>query len=311
MLFVNDIIFPDIKILDKKKSNFEELAAFISDTHVGSKMFLEKNFLKFIKWLNGDVGNESQKQEARRIKYLLITGDTIDGIGVYPGQESLLTIKDIDKQYETLAEYLGMIRKDVTIVLCPGQHDAVRVAEPQPAIDKEHGYALHEMENVILVSNPAMIEIMNGDKRGMRILMYHGASMHSLINEIDSLRIVKAHDTPSKVVKHILKMRHLSPMHSLVTYIPNEKEDELVIREAPDIVTTADLHKPDIDMYKNILIVCSSCWQSITPFEEKVGNHPDPCKVPIFNLKTRQIKIMDFSEIENDNAENKAEVKLI
>ena len=46
----------------------------------------------------------------------------------------------------------------------------------------------------------------------------------------------------------------------------------------------------------NILLVASSCWQSITPFEEKVGNVPDPCKVPLFNLKSREVKIVDFSE---------------
>jgi len=32
------------------------------------------------------------------------------------------------------------------------------------------------------------------------------------------------------------------------------------------------------------------------PFEEKVGNIPDPCKVPLFNLKSREIKIIDFQE---------------
>jgi DNA polymerase II small subunit/DNA polymerase delta subunit B len=60
-------------------------------------------------------------------------------------------------------------------------------------------------------------------------------------------------------------------------------------------MATGDIHRSDIDMYNNILIICSSCWQSITPFEEKVGNMPDPCKVPMLNLKTREIKMLDFS----------------
>jgi len=58
-------------------------------------------------------------------------------------------------------------------------------------------------------------------------------------------------------------------------------------------------------MYNNILLVASSCWQAKTPFEEKVGNNPDPCKVPVFNLKSREIKILDFStpsgEVSNAN----------
>lgn len=148
---------------------------------------------------------------------------------------------------------------------------------------------------------------MNGAKRGIKILMYHGAAMSSYVNEIESLRLGKAHDTPSKVVKEILKRRHLASMHSAVTYIPDGKQDALLIREIPDIINTADFHKTDVDIYNNILIICSSCWQSITPFEEKVGNNPDYCKVPVFNLKTREIKIMDFFDDESEKCEEKGD----
>jgi DNA polymerase II small subunit/DNA polymerase delta subunit B len=103
----------------------------------------------------------------------------------------------------------------------------------------------------------------------------------------------------------MLKRRHLAPLHSFVTYVPTERKDHLAINDVPDIITTADFHKPDIDIYNNILIICSSCWQSITPFEEKVGNNPDPCKVPILNLKTREIKIMDFSDEKEEEPEQK------
>lgn len=296
MMFANDIIFPDSILSEKSNLDRDEAAVFISDIHVGSKMFLEHNFLKFIGWINGNSGDEKQKEEALKVKYIFITGDSVDGIGVYPSQEAWLNIKDIKEQYVKLASLLKMIRKEVTIIMCPGQHDAVRVAEPQPAIDKEYAGAMHELENVILVSNPAFVEIMNSGRRGVRVLMYHGASMNSVIGEVDSLRSIRAHDTPSKAVRYLLKARHLSPIHSSVTYIPDERADDLLIREVPDVITTADLHRPDVDIYNNVLIICSSCWQSITPFEEKVGNHPDPCKVPVLNLKTRQIKIIDFSD---------------
>jgi len=299
-IFANDLFYPEAILPERTTYSQDESVAFTSDAHVGSKMFLEKNFLRFINWLNGNLGDEKQRKEALKIKYLFLTGDNVDGVGVYPGQENLLKIVDIKKQYEKLAEHLSMIRKDVTIIICPGQHDAVRVAEPQPMIDKEFGYALHELDNVLLVSNPAFVEITPDGKDGVKILMYHGASMSLVINEVESLRAGKAHDSPAKVVRYLLKTRHLAPIHSSVTYIPNEKDDELVIREVPDVITTADLHRPEVDVSNNVLIVCSSCWQSITPFEEKVGNHPDPCKVPILNLKTRQIKIMDFSEMEEE-----------
>lgn len=303
ILYVDDIFYPDSYLDSKNNLVREESIAFISDIHVGSRMFLKNNFERFISWINGEVGDEKQKEEARRVKYLFITGDTIDGVGIFPGQEDLLDIKDIKEQYKILAGYLESIRKDVKIVMCPGQHDSVRVAEPQPFIGKDYGEPLYSIENLILVSNPAIIEIANEEgKRGLKFLMYHGASMIHFVNEIESLRLIKAHDTPSKVVKEMLKRRHLASLHGSVTYIPIDKEDPLVIKEVPDVIITADFHRADVDLYNNILIVCNSCWQSMTPFEEKVGNHPDPCKVPLLNLKTREIKILDFSGKEENKS---------
>lgn len=294
IIFVNDIIFPDIQLIEKKKSKHEEYAAFISDLHVGSNKFLEANFLKFIDWLNGNVGDEEQKKQALKVKYVFITGDSIDGVGIFPGQEKELAIKDVREQYKKLSELLLKIREDVQMILCPGQHDAVRVAEPQPALSETYAEPLYYLKNLKLVTNPSIIEI--GSDVKFKILMYHGASMHGIVNSIDALRFGKAHDSPTEVVKYMLKKRHLAPTHSLVTYTPCDNEDSLLIHEAPDILATGDLHRPEVAEHNNVLLVASSCWQSKTPFEEKVGNNPDPCKVPIFNLKTRQVKILDFSE---------------
>jgi len=148
------------------------------------------------------------------------------------------------------------------------------------------------MKNVSLVTNPALVEI----EGGFRILMYHGASMHGMINEIEELRLKQGSNTPTKVIKEILKRRHFAPTHGSVDYIPCEKEDALVIKQIPDILTTADLHRHEVSTYNNILLIATSCWQSLTPFQEKVGNHPDFCKVPLFNLKSREVKIIDFFE---------------
>ena len=300
IVFANELIYPDIFLYEKSVIDRDERVAFISDLHVGSKNFLDKNFEKFVCWINGELGEEKQKQEALKVKYLLITGDCIDGVGIFPGQEELLAIEDIKKQYEKLSFYLKKLRKDIRIIMCPGQHDSVRVAEPQPPIGKDYGSALYELDNVILVSNPALIEIMNNGNRGIKILMYHGAGMNSIVDEIESLRVGKAREQPSKIVREMLKRRHLASLHSAVSYIPTGDKDPMFIREVPDIINTADFHHTDIDVYNNILIICSSCWQSTTPFEEKVGHNPDPCKVPVFNLKTREIKIMDFSEVGED-----------
>lgn len=287
MLFVNDIVYPDAAIFEKKKTEQEAYILFISDLHVGSGRFLEENFLRFIDWVNGKINH---KEQVKKVKYLFVVGDCVDGVGIFPGQENYLKIKDIKKQYEKLAELLGKIRKDIRIILCPGQHDAVRVAEPQPAIGGDYASSLYKLKNLTLVTNPCYIALVEG----FEVLMYHGASFHGIINSIESLRTGNSYDKPSKIVKELLKRRHLAPSHSSVVYIPEEK-DPLFIRRIPDIVTTGEIHRADIDSYNNILIIANSCWQAQTPYEEKVGNHPDPCKVPMLNLKTREIKILDFS----------------
>jgi DNA polymerase II small subunit len=293
-VFVNDLFYPEAALAEKKKLDEEVYALFVSDIHLGSGNFLEENFKKFINWLNGEGCDKEQKEILKKIKYMFIVGDSVDGVGVYPGQEKELVIKDIREQYVKLAEYLDKIPKHIQIVQCAGQHDAVRVAEPQPPMDDNFAEPLHQIENLTLVSNPSLIEIGGGEKEGIKVLMYHGASMHGFVNEIEELRLSNGHQTPAKVAKHLLKRRHLAPTHGSAIYIPNKIEDSMLIKEIPDIMTTGDFHKPEIEIYNNILLIACSCWQSMTAFEEKVGNKPDPCKVPLLNLKTREIKILDF-----------------
>ena len=294
MLFVNDIVYPDASLKKERYSDFDEYVAFGGDFHAGSKMFLEKNLLKFVDWLNGDVGDARQKAIARKVKYLFLTGDNIDGVSHYPGQEKFLNIKTCRGQYQKVEEILKKIRKDIQIVICPGQHDAVWVGDPQPIISEKWAPGLHQMENVHLIPSPALVEI----RGGFKVLAYHGASINHFINELPEIRINIGHGKPTRVVKEMLKRRHLAPIHGLMDYVPCDDKDPMVVDIMPDIVATADQHRAEVDNYNNILLVASSCWQSITPFEEKIGNVPDPCKVPLFNLKTREIKIMDFSEDE-------------
>lgn len=288
LLFIYDIFYPDA-IIDQKVKFDEDIGiAFTSDIHCGSKMHLGENFEKFVDWL------KSEDETAKKIRYLFIVGDNVDGVGVYPNQEEMLSLKSLKEQYGLLASYLSKVPKRITIFMCPGQHDAVRVAEPQPIIGKDYAEALYGIENLVLVTNPTLVSIFEKEKE-FKVLMYHGASMIHFVNGIPELREAKALKTPAKVAKHMLKRRHLAPMHSSVTYIPNAERDDLVIAEVPDILTTGDLHRMDIENYNGALIVTGSCWQSRTPFEEKVGNIPDPCKLPVFNLKTRELKIFDFT----------------
>ena len=55
-----------------KKTEEEVYAIFLSDIHVGSKNFLDDDFNKFLKWINGDLGSEAQRQIAPKVKYIFI-----------------------------------------------------------------------------------------------------------------------------------------------------------------------------------------------------------------------------------------------
>ncbi len=287
LLFIYNIFFPDAFIYEKSKFDEDISIAFLSDVHAGSDRHLGKSFLKFIEWINSDDIN------AKRIKYIFFLGDNVDGVGIFPGQENFLELKSMEEQYHLLASYLKKIPKNITMFMCPGQHDAVRVAEPQPIISRKYANELYEIENLILVTNPTLVKLIEKDKE-FKILMYHGASIHTFINEIKELRIIKAHKTPAKAVKHMLKRRHLAPSHSDVVYIPNRNRDPLVIEVVPDVLCIGEVHRLDIENYNGVLIITGSCWQAQTNFEEKIGNIPDPCKVPVLNLKTRELKIYDF-----------------
>ncbi|PIU75938.1 DNA polymerase II [Candidatus Pacearchaeota archaeon CG06_land_8_20_14_3_00_35_12] len=296
IIFANDFFYPDIMNSLPGKVEKEESAAFIADLHIGSLKFLEEPLLKFIKWLNCELGDEQQREMAKKVKYLFVVGDVVDGIGIYPGQEDELIIKDIREQYAKAAELLSKIRKDIIIFLCPGNHDAVRIAEPQPFLDKRFAEALQDIDNLILLSNPATVTIGNSNScKGFSVLMYHGYSFDHYAGDIEHLRLSGAFKKPDLIVQFLLKKRHLAPMHTSTLYFPSEI-DPLLLTEAPDILVSAHMHKSAISSHNKITTICCSCWQSKTAFQEKVGHEPDTCKVPIMNLKTNKINIIDFNE---------------
>ncbi len=291
IIFANNIVFPDAFILERKKARAEEYALFIGDLHFGSKRFLKESFLKFIDYLNGKVKNNS---EVSKIKYLFLVGDLVTGVGNYPNQERDLEIKDLEEQFISVAELLGKIRKDITIILSPGNHDGGRIMEPQPLLDEKYAWPLYDLENVVLVENPAQINIAaQNDFPGFDVLVYHGFSFPYYANNISSLMCLKAMNAPDKIMKYLLKNRHLAPTHASTQYFPLE-EDPLLIKKVPDIFVSAHTHKSAVSYYNNVLVVSVSCWEAMTPYQEKFGNQPDHCKVPIFNLKTREVKVLDF-----------------
>lgn len=298
IVFSNSIIIPDVPLTKElKKSPDEGYAIFLSDLHVGSINFLEKEFNQFLDWINCKTGNDIQKKIAKNTRYIFILGDLIDGLGIYPGQEAELTIKDVKEQYKICADYLRQIPSDIKIIICPGNHDAMRIAEPQLVLYKDFAKPLWDLNNVTMVSNPSVVNIHSSDIfSGFDVLLYHGYSFDYYVANVDSIRNQGGYDRADLIMKFLLQRRHLAPTHTSTLYIPEIKKDPLVIEQVPDFFVTGHIHKSIAANYRNVSLVCGSCWQSKTKFQEKVGHHPEPARVPIVNLQTREIKILRFSK---------------
>jgi DNA polymerase II small subunit len=296
IVFAENLVWPDVPNNSEiKKSEVDEYVLFLSDIHVGSKSFLKDEFNKFLKWINCESGNDAQRQIAKKVKYIFIAGDLVDGVGIYPSQEEELEIKDITLQYKEFSRLIKKIPSTIPIIICPGNHDAVHLAEPQPAFNQKFSYDLFDIPNVTLVTNPSLINIGKTESfEGFNVLMYHGYSFDYYVANVESIRTSGGYHRSDLIMKFLLKRRHLAPSFKSTPYYPAHLEDPLLIKNIPDIFITGHIHYSCVANYKGITMISGSCWQGKTLFQEKLGHEPEPARVPLVNLKTREIKILKF-----------------
>lgn len=280
MIIIKEVIWPDIPIRQAKKTETEVTIASTSDLHLGSKLFLEKPFNNFLNWINGRNQTEKEREKVGKIKYLVITGDNVDGVGIYPNQLNELVISDIHKQYAEFTKLINQIPEYIEIVICPGQHDAVRWADPQPAIPKEFVQELYSKENIHFVGSPSWIEI-----EGLKTMLYHGGALHDLIGSVGFLNS----EQPTEAMVEVLKKRDIMSTYGMKQpYVP-EKEDYLVIKEEPDLVYIGDMHHNSYSNYRGITLINSGTWQARTDYQVKLGHVPTPGIVPIYDPTTGKI----------------------
>jgi len=279
IVIAKEIVRPEVPLNSRMEPNgSNSVVAFVSDTHIGSAEFLSDAWNRFVTWLNKDP-------LANDIEYIVMPGDLVDGIGIYPGQEDELIIEDVYDQYTELAKLVAQIPKRIEIVMMPGNHDAVRLAEPQPALPPEIVSMFDE--RVKFVGNPCYLEI-----EGRTILAYHGRSMDDFIANIRNL----SYSQPGEIMKEMLKRRHMAPIYGDRTALAPEQKDYLVIDRVPNIFVTGHVHACAISEYRGIKLINASAWQAQTAFQRMHNQVPNPAKVPMVNLGTGDAWIEDFSE---------------
>lgn len=281
LIMASEIINPGVPRIDEKSMNFGTV--FLSDIHIGSSTFLDSAFQRFIKWINGDFGDEEQREIANNVKYVVVAGDIVDGIGVYPSQDKELTIKDIHQQYEEAARLFGDIN-DVKIIIAPGNHDASRLAEPQPAIPEDYAKNLHDLKTTEFVSNPALVSL-----DGIKVLVYHGRSFDDMAMTVKGM----SHQQSELIMKELLEKRHLAPIYGERTPLASEIEDHLVIDDIPDVFHTGHVHINSYKKYKGIHLINSGTFQSQTEFQKIYNIVPTCAQVPVIN--NGSLKMLDFN----------------
>ncbi|MBP2134361.1 DNA polymerase II small subunit [Methanomicrobium sp. W14] len=275
IVFADELFRPDIPLRNAPyKCPNPAKAVFISDVHVGSNTFLSEQWERFSDWLH-----------TCDAKYLLIAGDLVDGIGIYPDQDKELTVPNIYKQYEIFAKMLSKLPENLDIIISPGNHDAIRGSEPQPALPDV--FTEHFPKNVTLVENPAMVNL-----QGVRVLMYHGRSYDDLISMIPGA----SYNHPEEMMKEMLIRRHLACTYGLRTPIYAAKEDRLIIDPIPEIFHTGHVHICGLMKYRGVLCINTGTWQSQTSFQKQMNIQPTPARAFVVDLHTLEHKLYDFNE---------------
>lgn len=279
---IKNIISPDIPDHLPNRAKSESYVVLISDLHVGSTYFMETAFMKFLNWISA-----ADDEIVRKIKFLCIGGDLIDGIGIFPNQDKELLELNINSQMSHVIDLLSRIPKHINVFVIPGNHDPGRRALPQPSIPRQNSEKLYTFQNFKMLGNPSLIEL-----NGVKILMYHGQSLDDIIGTIPDQSYAK----PAEAMKVLLRARHLSPIYGERTPIAPEQEDHMVITEVPDIFHSGHIHVLDAQNYRGTLIVNSGTWQGQTNFQRTMGIIPNPGVAVIVDLSTLQPFIMDFNQ---------------
>jgi DNA polymerase II small subunit len=256
-------------------------AIFLSDLHIGSRSFLSEPWAALVEFLRG---RGAHPELAASIDHVVIAGDLVDGIGVYPRQERDLAISDVVEQYVELGRRLSELPERLTVVAIPGNHDAVCPAEPQPALPANLTMSLPT--NVRVLSNPSTFSL-----HGVVVLAYHGRSFDDLIPALPGASYAR----PTEVMKRMLQMRHLAPIYGDRTPLAPLPRDGLVIDPAPDILVTGHAHTYGVDRYRGVLLLNASTWQAETEYQRMRNISPVPARAAVVDLATLALVSVDFS----------------
>lgn len=275
------ILRPDVPVTRvSARSNRPSKVLFLSDLHIGSKGFLDQAWNELMGFVRGEGPHGDR---AQGLEHVVIAGDLVDGIGIYPHQERDLAIEDILEQYTELGRRLRELPSHLNIVAVPGNHDAVSPAEPQPSLPAELSRPLPS--NVHVVSNPSVFAI-----EGVVVEAYHGRGFDDLIPMIPKM----SYEQPIPVMKRMLAMRHLSPSYGMKTPLAPLARDGLVIDPVPDIFVTGHTHTFGVERWRGVLLLNASTWLAETDYQRMRNIRPVPARATVMDLEKGDVAAVDL-----------------
>jgi len=288
-ILIDDIVLPDVPDTPIRKTRDPIVTVLLSDLHVGSTYFQEKEFTLLTEWMSGNRGTAFSREIANAVKYVVIAGDIVDGVFVYPKQENELKIVNLEEQYGEAQKALLKIPDHIHVVIGPGNHDVVRDAIPQPPIPRDLMRELvTDRGNVTMVGNPAQTLL-----HGIRFLVYHGQSLEDIAASVPSIEYSKPHEG----MRFLLRARHLAPVYGGNTQICAEGEDDLAISTKPDVFHAGHVHVAGICSYRGTQIVNSGTWQGQTPFQSNLGIQPTTAKLGVHLMKEGRSTLLSLTDL--------------
>lgn len=288
LLIVKDFSWPDLPQRKSKTSEVDLGLVVTSDIHIGSRLFLRNWWEKFIEWSNGKVGSEKEKERVGKLKYLVVAGDCVDGIGVYPNHLAELEVKDIYEQYKQFQDYLLQLPEHLEIFITPGNHDPCRWHDPQPPVLKEFVPQLYGQKNIHFLPSPSWVEI-----EEQKTLIYHGSG---LIGGMFAMNIPPT--KPEEVIKELLIKRDLMSVYGTKHPYAPEPRAYMLVREHPDIYIGGDNHYNAYAQYRGTTIINNGCWQTTSAYAASKGFIATPGRVPQFFFKDASIRESRFDKAE-------------
>jgi len=235
-MVANEVIFPEPQPADGTVRGQGSIV-MVGDLHWGDAAFQREGWDQLIQHVTNRSGIDD-------IRALLMLGDLVDTDALLTSADASSGGDPIQDAYSALGQSLQGLPDKVIPIVIPGEKDAVRITQPQPAIAKrlQQGFPDRSM----FLGNPSWLEV-----GGISMLAYHGVGCELYAKRMDPSGKTRANN----ILKEMVRKRHLCPSMTRDTPLAPESTDMMIIDPLPRVMVTAHLHWGAVGNFRNVMLV--------------------------------------------------------